>query len=242
MQNVAPQQIFAGPLQLSPAQQDLRDRNDALAALRNHPRFRPEFEKNFVYDPNSKTYKEKRKAYYSYAPIARQYLGTYQLQAVHNHEVAYIRPKHPGIETFQRNDVYDVARKFNRDAKTRPIDGRARQYLKVGPWIRLRLLKTSVHITRKGTPPQKAYAILAKHLLKQIEQAEKPRIVAPNFKGSKKQFLTIATTDVLQNITLTTLTKLLEKGLRRKTKHIIYRQTNSGGPLMEYAKKNEALY
>jgi hypothetical protein len=169
-------------------------------------------------------------------------VGEYQLQAVHQHEVAYVRAKHPDIETFKRKDVYDTARKFNREARKRPIDGRARQYLNVGPWLRLRLLKTSVHITRKGTPPQKAYSILAKHLLKQILIAIKPRIVAPNFKGSKKNFLTIGTTETLKTASQTLLAQLLEKGLRRKQKHIIYRQTNSGGPLMEYAKKNEALY
>jgi len=242
MQQAGPPQVFAAPVGLSPAQQDVMDRNVALAALRNHPRFRPEFEKNFEYDPNSKSYKEKRRAYYSYAPITTSYMGPYQLQAVHQHEVAHVRAKHPDIETFKRTDVYDTARKFNREARKRPIDGRARSYLTVGPWLRLRLLKTSVHITRKGTAPQKAYAILAKHLLKQIEQAVKPRIVAPNFKGSKKNFLTIGTTETLTTATHNLLTQLLEKGLRRKQKHIIYRQTNSGGPLMEYAKNNEALY
>jgi hypothetical protein len=169
-------------------------------------------------------------------------MGAYQLQAVHQQEVAYVRAKHPDLETFKRNDVYDTARKFNRDARKRPLDGRARQYLNVGPWLRLRLLKTSVHITRKGTPPPRAYTVLAKHLLKQIEKAVKPRIVAPNFKGSKKNFLTLGTTEALVNATQSELAHLLEKGLRRKPKHIIYRQTNIGGPLMDYAKKNEALY
>ena len=241
MQIQQPQHAFAGPQQYLAAQ-DIQDRNNALIALRQHPRFQPQFEKNFEYDPHSRTYREKRQTYYSYHQTPTPHVGAYQLAAVHRHEVAHVRAKHPDIETYKRQDVADVARKFNREAKKRPIDGKARNYLNVGPWIRLRLLKTSVHITRKGTPPPKAYSILAKHVLEQLKKAVKPRIVAPNFKGTKKQFLTIGSTDALQNITQSTLAQLLEKGLRRRARHIIYRQTNTGGPLFEYAKRNEALY
>lgn len=242
MQRAAPAQAFGAGHARHQAQQDIADRNAALVALRQHPRFRPDFERNFEYDPHTRTYKEKRRTYYSYHPTPTAIVGSYQLQGVHHEEVAYVQARHPDIETFKRKDAYDTARKFNREAKKRPIDGRARQYLTVGPWMRLRLLKTSVHITQRGTPPQKAYYILAKHILKQIQHAVKPRIVSPNLKGTKKQFITIADTENLENITQSRLAALLEKGLRRKTKHIIYRQTNSGGPLMEYAKKNDALY
>ena len=159
---------------------DVQDRNNALLQLRQHPRFKPQFEKNFEYDPHSRTYKEKRPTYYTYTPVVSRVGGTYQVQATHQQEVAYIRPRHPDLETFKR-------RRFNRAASKRPIDGRAKKYLNVGPWIRLRLLKTTVHITRQGKPPLKAYTILAKHLLKQISFSEKPRIVVPNFKGQKKQ-------------------------------------------------------
>lgn len=180
---------------------------------------------------------------YGKAPLLKNGHRQFHFKSKHHQEIAYARPRHPDIETYPRNDVHDRVRKFNKESRRkRPIDGRARQYLNVGPWLKLRILKTSVHITRKGTPPQKAYSILAKHMLKQLAVAEKPRILAPNIKRTKKQLLTIATTEALKEISQSRLAGILEKGLRRRAKHIIYRQTNTGGPLMEFAKTNDALY
>ena len=174
--------------------------------------------------------------------VGKLIAGDYQLKAFHHEEVAYVRARHPDIETFKRSDVSDAARNFNKESRKRSIDGRAKSYLNVGPWIRLRLLKTSVHITREGSPPQKAYSILAQHMLKQISGASKPRIVAPNFRANKKQYITIATTENLKDISQSILASLLEKGLRRRAKHLIYRQSNSGGPLFTHAKNHESLY
>ena len=149
-----------------------------------------------------------------------------------------MQPIHRNIETFARpRDTYDIARKFNYESKKyRPIDGKASNYLQIGPWLRLRLLKTTIHIARLGTPPFKAYLILSKHIRMQVRGARNPRIVVPII-GDLKKLLTLATTERLDHITLEELAKLCQRGLKKRAHHIIYRQSNVGGPLFEYAKK-----
>jgi len=113
----------------------------------------------------------------------------------------------------------------------------------VGPWIKLRFLKMTIHITAKGTPPLEAYEILASNLAKQIRVAEKPLILMPNkITNTKKQMVTLASTERLKGISVLLLTQLLKKGLQRRLRHIIYRQKNQGGPLFETAKTEDALY
>ena len=115
-------------------------------------------------------------------------------------------------------------------------------YVSIGPWLRLRLLKSTVHITRKGTPPFKAYQILARHILKQVKGAQKPRIVMPMSYKGKKSMRTLANTERLQHISEGDLAQICQQGLRKRAKHIIYRQTNRGGSLFESAKKEDVLY
>ena len=108
--------------------------------------------------------------------------------------------------------------------------------------LKLRLLKSTIHISRKGSPPFKAYQILAKHILKQVRVSQKPRIVMPIREKQKRSMRTLANTERLQHIREDDLAKLCQQGLRKKAKHIIYRQTNKGGPLFDFAKNNEVLY
>ena len=51
-------------------------------------------------------------------------------------------------------------------------------------------------------------------MLKQIDVAEKPRILAPSVKRAKKMMLTIASTETLREVNQSRLAGILEKGLR----------------------------
>ena len=108
------------------------------------------------------------------------------------------------------------------------MDGKAYSYLKIGPWLRLRLLKSTIHITRQGTPPFKAFLILSKHLRKQVRGARKPRIVVPGF-GDHKKLMTLATTERLDSITLEDLAKLCERGLKKRAHHYLSSIERGGG-------------
>lgn len=79
-------------------------------------------------------------------------------------------------------------------------------------------------------------------MLKQVDGATKPRIVMPLLKNKKRSMRTLANTERLEHIREDDLAKLCQQGLRKKARHIIYRQTNQGGPLFEFAKNNEVLY
>ena len=190
-------------------------------------------------------YRARSRPQYAIHPIIQPHVGSYQLQAVLHEEVAHLRPQYRDIETYVRPvDTYDRARKFNEESRRkRPLDGRAMSYLNIGPWLKLRFLKSTIHIIRKGTPPYKAYQILAKHMAEQIKVATTPRIVVPiRTQGKRLKMQTLASSERLQHIQETALAKLCQQGLRKKAKHIIYRQTNQGGPLFEFAKNNEVLY
>ena len=208
--------------------------------------FQENLQNDFVYEPHANrgagAYRARRRPVYAYQPIIQAHSGAFQIQAVNHQEIAYVQPIHRTIETFERpQDTYDIVRKFNSESILhRPMDGKAFSYLKIGPWLRLRLLKSTIHITRQGTPPFKAFLILSKHLRKQVRGARKPRIVVPVIGGHKK-LMTLATTERLDSITLEDLAKLCERGLKKRAHHIIYRQSNVGGPLFEFAKNNEVL-
>ena len=219
---------------------DRERRDQALINLQGHKGFQNHMAEHFQYDHDQGAYRARNKPHYSIQPIIQPVAGAYQLQAFIHQEVAHVRPLFRQIETFERPvDTYELARKFNAESKrTRPIDGRAISYLQIGPWIRLRLLKSTVHITRKGTPPFRAYRILAKHILEQVHVATKPRLVIP----VAKKMQTLATTERLVNIEVDDLAKLCQTGLRKKAKHLIYRQSSNGGILFEKAKNNEVLY
>jgi len=228
---------------------DAQNRDMALLDLRRQPRFQAHLERNFVFDPgnhqNLPSYRARQQPHYSIQPIVQPHIGAYQLQAVHHEEIATLRPRYRDIETFERPvDTYDRARKFNRESiRKRPLDGRAMQYVSIGPWIRLRFLKSTVHITRKGTPPYKAYLILAKHILKQLEFAKAPRLIIPILQNKKRTTIqTLASTERLHHITEADLAKVCQVGLQKKSRHVIYRQKNRGGPLFTFAKNNEVLY
>ena len=223
---------------------DRANRNKALIELQENPRFKAHMQDHFEYDAAQQAYIARRRPHYAIHPVLQPHVGHYQVQAVMQHEVARVLPHYRDIETFHRPaDTYDRARKFNEESrKKRPLDGRAMSYVNIGPWLRLRLLKSTVHITRKGTPPFKAYKILAKHILKQIKFAETPRIVMPILDKQKQSLRTLASPERLANIQESDLAKLCQTGLRKKAKNIIYRQTNVGGPLFEIAKKEEVLY
>ena len=228
----------------SVSSEDRRVQEEAFERLRDHPRYESAWQDRFEYDPHQEEYREKQKRYYTYHPITTGQSGVYQLGATHAREEAVLRHRHRDIEPYKRDDVYDRMRKFNAQSKRhRPIEGRARSYLQVGPWIKLRFLKSTIHITAKGTPPAEAYEILAIHLAKQIRVATKPRIIMPDkITRKKKHMTTLATTERLKGISALLLTQLLKKGLRRRVRHIIYRQTSQGGPLFDTAKTEDALY
>ena len=84
--------------------------------------------------------------------------------------------------------------------------------------------------------------LLAKHIKKQVNGAQKPRIVMPMSIKGKKSMRTLANTERLQHISEDDLAQICQQGLRKKAKHIIYRQTNRGGSLFELAKKEDVLY
>jgi hypothetical protein len=146
------------------------------------------------------------------------------------------------IEPYIQRDAAQKVRDHKRSYHS-GIEGKAKNYLMVGPWIKLRLLKQTIHITMKGRPPLRAFEILAKHFMKQLKISQNPRILLPQrTKRETKHMLTVATTERLKNINQFELVTLLQKSLRKKLHHIIYRQNNVGGPLFKFAKTNDTLY
>jgi hypothetical protein len=225
-------------------EEEENQREEAYERLQSNPLYQKAWDDRFEYDSHQREYKEKRKRYYTYHPIVQGITSDYQLGATIADEEVIFQPRHRDIEHYVRTDVHDVAKRFTEEGKRkRPMAGRAKNFMQVGPWIKLRFLMSTIHISVKGTPPMEAYEILASHLNKQIKSAKKPRIIMPyKYSKKKRHMLTLATTERLMNITVLVLTQLLRKGLGRRGRHIIYRQSNKGGPFFERAKTEDALY
>jgi hypothetical protein len=236
---------------VNPAHQDEKidethpDYIKALDVLRNQQNYHQKAFKHFEYDLHQKAFKERRpiSRVFSYPPV-NVAPGVYQIGGVQSVEEVYLKPQYRDIETIQRTDTYDRAHKFNQANRRKSgMEGRAYSYLTVGPWIKLRFLKQTIHITLKGRPPQKAYDILARHLNAQIKQADRPRIVQPRRETKSKTYMeTVASTERLKNISGAELSTILGRALRKRVKHIIYRQSSIGGPFFKYAKTHESLY
>ena len=161
--------------------------------------------------------------------------------ATHHQEVSYSRPLHRKIETFQRpSDSYEAARKFNAETTSRPLDGRAKSYLTLGPWIKIRLLRMTIHFIRKGSPPHRAYVVLAKHIFSQIKHSKQPRLLIK--RGKNKRIVTVGGSDHLKNTSIVELTTMVKSALGKRSRHMIYRQNNVGGPLFDFAAQHDALY
>ena len=112
----------------------------------------------------------------------------------------------------------------------------------VGPWISLRFMNYTIHITLTGNPPRMAYEILGKRFMEQIEASESPRLLMPMKVGKRrKQMKILAKDERLKNMRLNELVGLFAKHLKR-TKHLIYRQNNEGGPLWNRSKDIDSLF
>ena len=179
---------------------------------------------------------------YSYQqPIIQAVGGDFRIAAEIN-EVAHVQHRFRDMEPYKRHDdVYSVMQDFNNAHKT-GIHGRAKHMVTVGPWISLRFMNSTIHITLTGSPPRMAYEILGKHFLEQIQASESPRLLMPlKVAKRRKQMRVLAKDDRLKNITLNELVGLFVKNLKR-TKHLIYRQNNEGGPLWNKSKDIESLF
>ena len=214
----------------------------AFQRLRADPRFNNRLMEHFEYDPVNHVYKEKRRRHARFTPYPTTHAHGYHIVGARPIEemVEYAPMRH--IEPFVRRDTQDVIDRHRRKFYS-GMDGRAHNYLAIGPWIKLRLLKSTIHITLKGRPPIKAFEILAKHMAQQIKTAISPRIIMPNrLKKVRKYMITVATPQVLKKMGSFELVSILRKSLQRKLHHIIYRQTNIGGILFDLAAKEDTLY
>jgi hypothetical protein len=221
---------------------DEDDEKAAFTKLTAHPKYRPRLMEHFEYDVQQKEYKERRKRTALYEPVIQYAVGYHQIPAVHQIEQVVEYAPHRNIEPFVRRDSDDHVR-LHKKSYYSGMDGRAHDYLMVGPWIKLRLLKQTIHITVSGRPPQRAFDILGNHVFQQLMGAEKPRILMPHkMKRAKKYMLTVATPERLAKITEDELIGLLQRALRKKLHHVIYRQRNTGGPLFKLAKTQDTLY
>jgi hypothetical protein len=222
---------------------DKKEKEVALAELRNHPSYKKNFDQHFEYDLQSKRFKERRKRLASFRPYLNpQAGGYYEIAPFNQIEMVHEYAPHRNIEPYVRTDTQDIVDRHKRSFYN-GIDGRAHDYLQIGPWIRLRLLKSTIHIVVKGKPPIRAYEILAKHMIKQLKTAQKPRIIMPNrMKNAKKHMLTVATPERLKRITQFELVPLLRRALNKRLHHIIYRQRNIGGILFDLARQQDTLY
>ena len=171
--------------------------------------------------------------------------NVYQLGGINTIEEVYVRPHFHTIEPYVRTDSYDKIREFNQRALRRGgIVGRAHSYISIGPWIHLRFLKQTIHMVLKGgNPPEKAFEILARHLKEQIVAAKNPRLLQYTRITKRKKYIrTIAKPERLKTMMTSELVILLETALKRRNKHIIYRQSNVGGSFFKHATKNDSLY
>jgi hypothetical protein len=198
---------------------------------------------HFEYDEHQGEFKEKPKRLYSYqTPVVKTQGGDYRIGAEIVEEVAHVQHRFRDMEPYKRNDdTYTVRKAFNNQHKT-GIHGRAKHMVSIGPWISLRFMNSTIHITVTGTPPRMAYEILGKHFAEQLKASENPRLLMPiKVNKTQKRMKVLAKADRLKNIGINELVGLFVKHLKQ-TKHLIYRQNNAGGPLWNRSKDIESLF